>query len=362
MYRLPSIIENLMETLAHIYETSGERELLKVVVNANSEIQEGKEINEWGNGRDGHLVILTIPDQLFFEILDNLPALEKELCSGLNRVNTTIDDEYICKVLIGKEKTVHPEWRLNSGLLIDRTHPISKTTQNRIWKDEMFRLFISHKSEEKENVSLLKKELSHFGIDCFVAHEDIEPTREWAEEIESALFSMDACVAIMTEKYHDSTWTDHEIGCAYGRNVPVIPVRMGTDPYGLIARFQAISSNWKDLPIKLMQILLKHSKVIDTYINAISKCANFEEANSLSKLFPHIKSISSEQINKLIYVWQTNSQAKDSFGFNGKKPYLFGPGIAHYISKWDSERFLDEKTILDYIDTHNFSGNERNSL
>jgi len=39
-------------------------------------------------------------------------------------------------------------------------------------------------------------------IDSFVAHTTSEPTREWVEEIEKALRTCDALVALITSRLH----------------------------------------------------------------------------------------------------------------------------------------------------------------
>lgn len=63
---------------------------------------------------------------------------------------------------------------------------------NRIWTKGSFRLFISHASAHKVEVSNLKVQLEQYNISSFVAHEDIEPSRVWQTEIENALRTMDA--------------------------------------------------------------------------------------------------------------------------------------------------------------------------
>ena len=78
------------------------------------------------------------------------------------------------------------------------------------------------------------------GISSFVAHEDIKPTEEWQEEIEKALFSMDAIAAILSPEFRNSNWTDHEVGVCLGRGVLVVPIRYGLDPYGLIGKYQGL--------------------------------------------------------------------------------------------------------------------------
>jgi hypothetical protein len=65
-------------------------------------------------------------------------------------------------------------------------------TESSVWEANHFRLFISHLSVFKAKVGELQMALRRYGISGFVAHVDIEPTREWQDEIESALLSMDA--------------------------------------------------------------------------------------------------------------------------------------------------------------------------
>ena len=70
-----------------------------------------------------------------------------------------------------------------------------------LWGDGAFRVFISHVAKDKEFAASLKVSLERRGIASFVAHEDIEPMREWELEIERALFSMDVLVALLTEGF-----------------------------------------------------------------------------------------------------------------------------------------------------------------
>ena len=111
----------------------------------------------------------------------------------------------------------------------------------RNWRDtKAFRLFISHIAKHKDKATRLKDCLAPYGISGFVAHEDIHPTLEWQNEIERALYAMDAFVAIHTPGFSTSLWTQQEIGFAVGRGVKIISLRMGEDPTGLIANRQAL--------------------------------------------------------------------------------------------------------------------------
>ena len=51
---------------------------------------------------------------------------------------------------------------------------------------------------------------------------------------------MDALIAILTPGFNESKWTDQEIGVAIGRKVPIVPIRIGLDPYGFIGKYQAL--------------------------------------------------------------------------------------------------------------------------
>lgn len=113
------------------------------------------------------------------------------------------------------------------------------------WRKGMFRLFVSHLATKRDYAAELQEALLDYGISGFIAHNDIEPTQEWQTQIETALATCDALVALLHEEFHASKWTDQEIGFAMGRGVPVFSVRFGYDPYGFIGRFQAFNGNKK---------------------------------------------------------------------------------------------------------------------
>lgn len=231
----------------------------------------------------------------------------------------------------------------------------------RIWSDNKnLKVFLSHKSEDRVEIGELKDKLAKFNVSCFVAHEDIEPTRVWQEEIENALFSMDICVAIMTEKFHNSNWTDQEIGIAYGRRVPIISVKLGTNPYGFIGKSQALSCSWSDLPIKLLEIFMQQTKMVDAYINLLGSVNSFGsdnsfgDANELSKLLPFIKALNTNQCDELAMIYNSNSELRKSYGFNSKeKDYWgndlrkeYGKGLMYYLNKFSNNSYEEFKNKI----------------
>ena len=113
------------------------------------------------------------------------------------------------------------------------------------WGQNRLRIFISHLFEHKLYAKKLQKELSIRGMTAFVAHVDIKPNAEWLMEIERALRTCDALVALLHPNFNESAWTDHEVGFALGRDVPVFGVDLGVTPYGLIGKNQAFKGAGK---------------------------------------------------------------------------------------------------------------------
>ncbi len=107
------------------------------------------------------------------------------------------------------------------------------------WQEGKLKVFLSHLSKEKIWTTELQEALQEYGVSAFVAHKDIKPTLEWQGQIETALATCDALVALLHRDFHESKWTDQEIGFAMGRGVPVFSIRFGQDPYGFIGKTQA---------------------------------------------------------------------------------------------------------------------------
>lgn len=219
------------------------------------------------------------------------------------------------------------DWRQASGALITPTLMIAPDASTRIWGDAGFRLFLSHMAEVKKQTASLKERLSLFGIAAFVAHEDIRPTRAWQNEIENALHSMDAFAALMTEDFHDSNWTDQEVGFALARGVPVIAVHLGLDPYGFIGKFQALRTDWNGSAEGIVKLLIKHDRMFNSYIKSLQNCTSWDNGNVLARVLSGIESATEQQIDELVAAANENSELRYSFGFRGNKPSQYGDGL-----------------------------------
>jgi len=139
----------------------------------------------------------------------------------------------------------------------------SKITNADFWEEGYIRLFISHLSSNKARMSGLKLALSHWGICAFVAHEDIEASREWRDEVEAGLETMDILAAVVEPGFKESDWCTQEVGYALGRKVDIIPLRAGLDPFGFFGKYQGIQVKGKVPEVvanEIAQLLLKKPK------------------------------------------------------------------------------------------------------
>lgn len=218
---------------------------------------------------------------------------------------------------------------------------VSEEAESRIWPDDMYRVFLSHKTDSKEETFKVKRELKKYGIACFVAHADIKPTTRWIEEIQNALATMDAFVALMTEDFHDSDWTDQEVGYAVARGVPMIAARLGTDPYGFIGEFQGLNCTWDNAPLRIGKLLIgkRQRRMLDAYMKALKDCGSFNRGNELAGLLSGIESMNEARIDELVAAYNGNGELKGSYGFNGDRPGYFGPGLVHYLNEWSDREF-----------------------
>jgi len=235
--------------------------------------------------------------------------------------------------------------RLSGEKLINKS--IEDATKTSIWGNEpCFKVFLSHKSEYRKETSSLKNNLKKFGISCFVAHNDVEPTKEWQKVIEAALFSSDALIALMTDNFFNSNWTNQEIGIAIGRGIFILHIRLGSDPQGFIGQFQALTCDIEKDYRKIVSVLLKYNPgMVHQFIGLVEKSNSWEQSNELALFLPVISELSEPQIHKLIDIYNENNQVCGSFGFDGaliKGKYPCGKGLFYELERITGKNYSDK--------------------
>lgn len=337
-FELPKNIEHYLATLSKLYAHEGKRQFQEIIVNAQLRVHEAWSSDNWNGGTYGHALFLILPEPLFLSSVKQKDDIRNQIKEDLNKLHNE-QNEFIEEVFLEMEVAEDHEWRKESGLLVAGKRVVPPDATKRIWGDDGFRVFLSHKSEVKKETAEIKDGLRLFGISCFVAHEDIHPTKAWQDEIENALASMDGFVALMTDSFHDSDWTDQEVGYAVARGVPIIAVRLGKDPYGFIGKFQALSSTWLAAVEDIVKILIKNDQILSAYIQALRNCPSWDSGNTLAKVLPGIEKLTASQIDALVAAYNETSELRGSFGFNGTKPSTYGPGLLSYLNRLGNRKF-----------------------
>ncbi len=224
--------------------------------------------------------------------------------------------EYILQqIQFGDDEAIND---LAVHLKLNTTSGDSEITPS-FWREGYFNLFISHLASDKIRANDLKNKLESYSISGFVAHSDIEPTKEWQDEIELALRTCDALTALMIPGFHESKWTDQEIGLALGRDLLIMPVRMGLDPYGFIGKLQAINFTDVDkLALDIFESLLKNKKTSKKIslgiLHKFENSGSFHTAKNNMTLVEKITFWDKNLIERLKNAVANNSQISYSFG------------------------------------------------
>ena len=337
---LPKKIDRHLATLSKFYAEKGDLDIQALIVNAQPRVHEECNLipGSWNSVTYGHALYLAVPESIFLKYVENRCVIEDRIRFDLNKLNS-ISDECYTEVVIELEDASDPGWRNESGLLIDGKRVVSPTAINGIWEEGCFRAFLSHKSGMKKETAALKEQLRLYGISCFVAHQDIPPTKEWQDQIENALASMDGFVALLTNDFHDSDWTDQEVGYAFAMGVPMIAVNLGKDPYGFIGKFQGLSGTWNTAAEGVVKIFIKHDTMFNAYIMALRNCQTWEDGNTLGKVLPWINVATLQQVNDLVSAFNETSKLRGSFAFNGSRSYSYESGLVCYLNKLGSQQF-----------------------
>ena len=283
-----------------------------------------EEYDNWNNGQYYYTLYIDIPIELFVEIEDRLEAIEKRILKEVTSLRRGAGNEHISAVTIRSAPDSSPV----SPHLADESGAKGPPT---FWESKHFRVFISHVATYKSQAQELKVAFKKFGISSFVAHEDIEPTKKWMEEIQTALSSMDSIVAVITPDFIQSKYCDQEVGIGMGLGRLVVPIRMGADPYGFLGKYQGMSSYGKTLEQvanEVFSILARHDmtriKVATAVVEQIYGAESFAASKRLTGLLDRLPVITGDHARRLRQSVADNSQVSASFGVSDRIESILG--------------------------------------
>lgn len=226
-------------------------------------------------------------------------------------------EAYVLRMIEGADDATLAELGQHVGFNLQDT---SQRVDPPFWRKGMFRVFLSHLAAHKVTAAKLQEACLGFGMSCFVAHSDIEPTQEWQTQIETALATSDALVALLHPEFHASNWTDQEIGYAMGRGIPVYSVRLGQDPYGFIGKFQAFTEKGTDLTAlarELFESFRKNkqtqARIGDVLVSLFEESGSYAEAKTRIGHLEELTTWDPSFTNRIRAALKANSQIYDSW-------------------------------------------------
>ena len=336
-------LETYLLTTAELLDSSDYHMVSEIIRSAHWQLEENVYHDNWDGGIDYHNLVLHIPVRLFKDIQEKLTDIEKVILKKINQISRDVTNEGLQNVVI------LPKLQSNngSGEQSEKMAVIEK--QGELGLKQVYDVFISHLAAYKKEAQCLKWELGYFGVSSFVAHEDIEPTKEWQEEIESALRNTKCLVALLKPGFQESKWCAQEVGFAYARGMKIIPVIQGVDPYGFIGKIHGLKCDSQFLWWEVYKRLPMFKDEYDAFFYAVEKVTSFGKAVSLAKIFQFLPKFSQKEVDRLFDVAVRNNWVRESCAFWFSTRHSMG--MFKYLKIWTGVEYelIKENEMYKYI-------------
>lgn len=223
-------------------------------------------------------------------------------------------EDIIAKI---KDSDLIEMYSLVTGIKPEEVHEMVDSADSGNWRSGYLRLFMSHSARHKEFVGDVATELDVVGIHGFVAHDTMAYSKPWQAQIEHALRSMQAFVAIVHPDFLESAWCHQEVGWALGRRVPKYVVRMGVDPAGFIGHEQW--PNGHNLsPKQVAELIIRWASsvpeigetMIDGLFTALGSVSNYIDAGATAKRIASLSGLTNDQWDRLDAIYWGNDQVR----------------------------------------------------
>lgn len=298
-------MDDTVRTLVKLLIVKKRQDLAILFRNTSSEISES---TQYGS----HLYSM-ISSLIFYSPVEDYLKL-KEL--------SPVDKEFIKHLIL----EIYPPAESSPEIVNVEYRMLTKEidSQSKAFIDASLRLFISYSHDDAIIAGKIKNGLTnYFGIDVFLAHEDIEGGYEWANEIIANLKRTDIFVPLLSQNFIASEFTDQETGAVYLQDKIIVPVSLdGTVPYGFINKIQAIKvkfdllsafdSNWMSLCVQIVKAVASVESfsvsVRNSIIRAFANSGSFRTTQSFIPILEAFEPYNNNQINQIVKAFTDNDQ------------------------------------------------------
>lgn len=328
-YALPPKIMPAFRRLYKHYRKKDQLLLHDVIGSGHFYVEQGTDFDNWNGGTYGHDVFIFVPEELMEKIdLDNQNQLFERLKSDLDKATPEVENEYVRAVFI--QEIDETDIQFQSSIPFS-TEPRARPEDVGLWKENALRLFLSHRDNHKAVSKDLALALEPYGVSTFVAHDNIKPMREWQKEILNGLTTMEVMLILLTDDFHDSVWTNQEIGFALGKGVPIICVKVGSiDPQGFLAPYQAIKASYDNIydaasliHKALINEIGQEGRLKEILIEAFISSVSFIDAmDNLKRLTETADKLTDREFERIVKGYALNDQLYGCTGIHNRNNWF----------------------------------------
>lgn len=175
--------------------------------------------------------------------------------------------------------------------------------------------FMSYQTEDRLVAANVAELLERFGIRSFMAHEHIEVSVQWRDEILRQIGLADLFVPILSQRYWASIWCKQESGIAAFRRMTIVPLSLdGSIPQGAINHVQSsLLENGQATPHQIFPALAARdiAFAIDAGTRLVAGSRSFRSAEyNFQLLLPYLDRATNAQIVELLNVSHRNDQVE----------------------------------------------------
>lgn len=153
-------------------------------------------------------------------------------------------------------------------------------------------VFVSYSIKDSTMAGQLATVLKTLRVETFLAHDDINVGAQWKDAVRKGICKCDMLVALVTSNFHDSQYTDQEVGAAWGLGKPILLVLVDrTPPAGFITEQQGMEYNRKNPPVTACLIFrfalsktYGEEHVVDVLVERLAKAESRMESQYLAFL------------------------------------------------------------------------------
>jgi hypothetical protein len=262
--------------------------------------------------------------------------LESQLMELAGPPINAYDDLYLKGVHIYAIPEHDDSWRGGVELPVK----IDIEEEDEIWKSGLLRLFVSHRSTDKVRLAKLKAKLREYGVDCFLAHEDIQETKAWRDMIKQGLQSCHAMVTVGSAGFKESIWCNQEIGWAMCRGILVLPLLAGESPDGFHSDIQGPTvelANPDESALKVVKAILKETRlrplVFEAFVALINEASSWESLRDVGYCLERLDNCPAETFKKI----------KSAFESHPKREGLYSRAIPNWLADQERKLGLNKK-------------------